>query len=162
MVAKDKVSFRGTILVYVVPILELPILALLTVLWLTGQLGDDGHYVVLLVLVSVIFTTWLVFNLHLELRLDHYHLSYRFPPFINRTRKYKREDIVYIEVKKDGGFIDEQKDKWRALWTKDKTFRFLTDHVLIVHTKDRKLVFSINNPDNFLPIIDEWKEIQDA
>jgi hypothetical protein len=158
MVAKDKVSFRGTFLVYVVPILELPALALVTVLWLTGQLGENGHYVVLMVLAAVVTATWLIFNLCLELRLDEYHLSYRYPPFINRTQKFKWDEIVSIQVKRDGGLVNEQKDKWRALWTKDKTFRFLTDHVLVVHLKDRKLVFSINEPQNFLKMIEEGQE----
>ncbi|WP_143962040.1 hypothetical protein [Litoribacter populi] len=161
MVAKDKVSFRGTFLVYVVPILELPVLALITVLWLTGQLGENGHYVLLLVLVSVAFATWLVFNLRLELRLDYTHFSYRFPPFIKSTREFKREEIVSMQVKKDGGLAEEQKDKWRALWTKDKTFRFLTDHVLVVKLKDRKLVFSINEPGIFQKMIQEESRINE-
>ncbi|MBT0811821.1 hypothetical protein KIH41_11085 [Litoribacter ruber] len=158
MVAKDKVSFRGTFLVYVVPILEFPVLALMTVLYFTGQLGEDGHYALLLVFASVIFATWLVFNLRLELRLDQYHLSYRFPPFINRTRKFKREDIVSLQIKRDGGLLDEQKDKWRALWTKDKTFRFLTDHILVVHLPEQKLVFSINEVEAFQKMIVEFEE----
>lgn len=66
MVVNETQSYRGTILMYGIILLELPTLVLISTLYFTGKLGDDGWIALLTVGTLIPFTFFLLMNITLE------------------------------------------------------------------------------------------------
>ena len=106
MVAQEQQSFRGTILMYGIILLELPTLTLISVLYFTGKLGDDGWVAMLVVGTLIPLSFLLLMSITLETRLDTYAFSYRSLPFQRSWKKLPLEEINSISVHKKDGILD--------------------------------------------------------
>lgn len=104
MVAQEQQSFRGTILMYGIILLELPTLTLISVLYFTGKLGDDGWVAMLVVGTLIPLSFLLLMSITLETRLDTHAFSYRNLPFRRSWKKLPLEQISSISIHKKDGF----------------------------------------------------------
>ena len=156
MVVQEHQSFRGTLLMYAMILLELPTFALICTLYFTGKLGEEG-WIALLVVGSLIPLTFLLLmNLTLETRMDKYSFSYKCGPFQRSWTKLKGEEIHSIAVNKKDGFLDYGGVGIRFSG-KTKAYVFFADYVIELETSKRKLVFSTNKPKEFQAMIDQWQ-----
>ena len=87
MVAQEQQSYRGSFLMYGIILLELPTLTLISVLYFTGKLGDDGWVAMLVVGTLIPLTFLLLMSITLETRLDTHAFSYRNLPFQRSWKK---------------------------------------------------------------------------
>ena len=156
MVVNEQQSFRGTILMYGMILLELPTLVLIIVLYLTGKLGEDGWIALLTVGTLMPLTFLLLMNISLETRMDHSSFSFRSGPFQRNWKKLGREEISSISVHKKDGFL-EYGGVGVRFSGKTKAYIFFADHVIELETGKRKLVFSTNKPREFGEMIEAWK-----
>jgi len=157
MVINESQSFRGSFLMYGMIMLETPTLLLIIVLWQTGNLGQDGPMTVGIVAGLMLLTFILLMSIKLDLRMDEKSLAFRFPPFGNKWKKIKKEDIQSINVKKLDGIFEYGGIGWR-LSRKQTAYVFPADHVIEVQLERRKLVFSTKKPKELEEMIDNWKE----
>jgi hypothetical protein len=157
MVVNEEHGFRGSILMYGIILLELPILILLFVLWQTGKLGDEGPIVMGVVFGIMFLVFSLLMNIRLELRLTTDGLSYRNPPFLNRWIKINPEEMKSIKVKKMDGLL-EYGGVGVRFSRKIKAYIFFADDVVEVQLAKKKLVFSTKKPREVEVVISLWKE----
>lgn len=156
MVVNESLNLRGTFVMWAILLLEIPTLVLLTVLYFTGQLGEDGLLAVLIVggIMTGAFT--LVMNLKLKLKVDRFGLAFQNPPFLNRWKKISIPEIQSIEVKRSDGML-EYGGVGVRFTRKTTAYLFYTDHILIVQTAKKKYVFSTRKPKELETIIESWK-----
>ncbi len=155
MVVNEQQNFRGTILMYGILLMEIPTLVLITVLYFTGKLGDEGWVALLIVgtLIPLVFV--LVMNITLETRMDNYSFSYKSGPFHRNWKKITKEEISSISINKKDGLLDYGGVGIRFSG-KTKAYIFFADYVIELETGKNKLVFSTNKPKEFQEMIEKW------
>jgi hypothetical protein len=156
MVVNESLDLRGTFVMWAMVLLEVPTLILLTVLYFTDHLGEDGWKIILIVGGLMIAAFTLLMNLRLMLRIDPYGLAFQNPPFLNRWKKISIPEITFIEVKKSDGLM-EYGGVGVRFSRKTIAYLFYTDYILIVQTAKRKYVFSTRKPQEIGEIIQSWK-----
>jgi hypothetical protein len=155
MVVTESQNFRGSWVIWVVLLLELPTLALVSVFYFTGKLGENSwiHLLIVAGIMGAVIT--LLLQIRLDIRMDEDTLSFKNPPFMNTWKKLKKEDILRIQVKKSDGMIEYGGLGVRFLG-KTRAYIFFSDHVLIAETTGRKYVFSTHKQNDLQKIIDHW------
>lgn len=156
MVAQEQQSYRGSFLMYGIILLELPTLTLISVLYFTGKLGDDGWVAMLVVGTLIPLTFLLLMSITLETRLDTHAFSYRNLPFQRSWKKLPLHQISSISVLKKDGILDYGGVGLR-FYGKTKAYIFFADHVIEVESGGRKLVFSTAKPKDFDAVISNWQ-----
>lgn len=157
MVVHERQSFRGTFLMYGIILLELPTLTLISVLYFTGKLGEDGWIPMLIVGTLIPLTFLLIMSISLETRMDAEAFSYRSSPFQSNWKKLPREQIKSIAIFKKDGLLDYGGVGLR-FFRKTKAYVFLADHVIEMKLGEKKLVFSTKKPKEFEAQIKVWNE----
>lgn len=155
MIAQEQQSFRGTILMYGIILFELPTLSIISVLYFTGKLGEDGWIPMLVVCTLIPLTFLLLMSITLETRLDTHAFSYRNLPFQRSWKKLPLEQISSISVHKKDGILDYGGVGLRFS-RKTKAYIFFADHVIEVAQGGKKLVFSTAKPKEFDKVIHRW------
>jgi len=159
MVVNETHSLRGSIIMYVMIMLEAPTMILMIVLWQTGHLGEEGPYIVLFIVGMMVLLFFVLMNTQLELRIDDKGITYRNPPFINKWRKIRKEDILNIELKKvDGMFEYGGVGIKKSL--RQTAYVYFTDHVIEIKLPKKKLVFSTEKPHEVKKMIRDWNQIE--
>lgn len=156
MVAQEQQSFRGTIVMYGIILLELPTLTLISVLYFTGKLGEDGWIPMLVVCTLIPLTFLLLMSITLETRLDTHAFSFRSLPFQRSWKKLPLEQISSISIHKKDGVLDYGGVGMRFS-RKTKAYIFFADHVIEVEQGGKKLVFSTAKPKDFDAVITTWQ-----
>lgn len=157
MVAQEQQSFRGTIVMYGILLLELPTLTLISVLYFTGKLGEDGWIPMLVVGTLIPLTFLLLMSITLETRLDPHAFSYRNLPFRRNWKKLPLGKVSSISVHKKDGILDYGGVGLRFSRT-TKAYIFFADYVIEVEEHGgKKLVFSTAKPKDFEAVINHWQ-----
>ena len=156
MVAQEQQSFRGTFVMYGIILLELPTLTLISVLYFTGKLGEDGWIPMLVVSTLIPLTFLLLMSITLETRLDTHAFSYRNLPFQRSWKQLPLEQISSISVHKKDGILDYGGIGMRFS-RKTKAYIFFADYVIEVEQGGKKLVFSTAKPKEFDAVISNWQ-----
>ena len=155
MVVNEKQSFRGTILMYGIILLELPTLVLISILYFTGKLGDDGWIALLTVGTLIPLAFFLLMNITLETRMDDSSFKYVSGPFRQTWKTIKKDEIASITIHKKDGFLDYGGIGMR-ISGKTRAYIFFADHVIEIETEKRKLVFSTTKPKEFQEMVTLW------
>ena len=97
-VYRETQTYRGTWVMYLILLIELPTLVLLLVFFV--QAKDKTEMGIALSVVGGTLTLILlfIFNLKLETRIDQIGVSFKFFPFVRNWRKYPKEKIKSITV----------------------------------------------------------------
>jgi hypothetical protein len=155
MVVKDRLSFRGTPVMYAMILLELPTLLLVGTFYFKGKLGDEGWIALLIVGTLLPLTFLLLMNISLDIRMDDSSFSYRSSPFQPKWKKLAIEEIRSISIHKKDGFLDYGGIGLR-ISGKTRAYIFLADHLIELEAGNRKLVFSTQKPEEFKEMIKNW------
>jgi hypothetical protein len=97
-VFNEEQTYRGTWVIYLLILIELPTLILLLVLLFNSKDKSEMGLVLALVLGTLGFVLLLILNLKLETRIDQSGVSFRYFPFIQTWRKFPKETIQSISV----------------------------------------------------------------
>lgn len=97
-VFNEEQTYRGTWVIYLLILIELPTLILLLVLLFNSKDKSEMGLVLALVLGTLGFVLLLILNLKLETRIDQSGVSFRYFPFIQSWRKFPKETIQSISV----------------------------------------------------------------
>jgi hypothetical protein len=99
LIFKEEQSYKGTWLMYLILMLEVPMIILVSmVIWnsekdqMTSVVGI-GTFILILTL-----TFFLIMSIRLETRIDEEGVKFKFFPFINKWRIYRKNEIERIEV----------------------------------------------------------------
>lgn len=155
MVINEQQSFRGTFLMYGVILLELPTLVLISTLYFTGKLGEEGWIALLIVGTLMPLAFFLLMNSTLETRMDDSSFRYKSGPFQRSWKILKKEDIKTVTVHKKDGFLDYGGIGVRFSGKKNACV-FLADHVIEIETGAIKIVLSTQKPREFEAMIESW------
>jgi len=95
---KEEQTYRGTWVMYLILMLEIPTLILVSVLVLNSSEGQkEDFFGLFFVLLVMILAMSLVLNLKLSTRIDETGIHYRYFPFF-KWRKISRDQIRSAEV----------------------------------------------------------------
>jgi hypothetical protein len=97
-VFNEEQTYRGTWVIYLLILIELPTLILLLVLLFNSKDKSEMGLVLTLVLGTLGFVFLLILNLKLETRIDQSGVSFRYFPFIQSWLKFPKETIQSISV----------------------------------------------------------------
>ncbi len=97
-VFKETQTYRGTWIMYLIVLVEIPTLILLLTLFFKEENKTEMGIALGLVTITMAFIFLLLFNLKLETRIDQFGISFRYFPFINSWRKYPFDQIKKLEV----------------------------------------------------------------
>ncbi|MCH6201071.1 hypothetical protein MMU07_15905 [Aquiflexum sp. LQ15W] len=157
MVVNETQSFRGSIIMFGMIMLEIPTLVLLIVLWQKGKLGEDGLPAVLFVGAIIVVTFLFLMSIKLELRMDDKSISFRNPPLKNKWQKIPFNEIDSIQVKKMDGLLEYGGIGVRYSRSV-KAYIFFSDHVVEVKLPKKKLVFSTRKHHEIKEMVAVWNE----
>ncbi|WP_209330548.1 hypothetical protein [Lunatimonas salinarum] len=162
MVVNERQNFMGSILMWGMIMLEAPTLILLTTLHFTGNLGDEGWKVLLVVFGILAVTFFFVLSISLELRADETGISFRNPPFLYTWKKIPLSDIRSVTVKKSAGLMDYGGVGVRISKTRT-AYIFFSDHVLEIQrwSTPKTLIFSTHRHRDLQQLIEVWQVEQD-
>lgn len=136
---KESQSYLGTWVMYVILLTEVPVLILLTVLYVTS---DDKHEMAIalgVVLGTLVLVFALIFNLRLETRIDDKSVSFRYTPFILKWRQFPRERINSYQVIKYSPITDF--GGWGFKGNKTtKAYSVLGDEGLLLDVGEKKKI----------------------
>jgi hypothetical protein len=156
MVFKEKQSFRNSWLIFFLVFFQVPVMILMTVNWITGELGEKGYMEWLMLMAVLVAVFWLVWSPELETRIDRYGLQYRCYPFVRDWRKYKKEEIVSVEVRKRGPL-------WRlgGLGIRYRfghwAYVFNNKYSVLVTLSNKQFEISTRKPEEIRSMVAEWK-----
>jgi hypothetical protein len=97
-VFKETQTYRGTWVMYLIIMIEFPVLLLLLIFFIQAEDKAEMGFALIFAgsIISLLFL--LLMNLKLETRIDQMGVSFKYFPFINAWRKYPREKIHSISV----------------------------------------------------------------
>jgi hypothetical protein len=97
-VYKETQSYRGTWIIYLIILIELPTIILLLTFYLLAEDKAEMGVALTIVAGTMALIFLFIFNLRLETRIDQNGISFKYFPFIRSWRKYPKESIKTITV----------------------------------------------------------------
>lgn len=92
-------NYRGTWVMYLILMTELPMLVLVTIILFNSKTDNNEIFLHLgLVLLIMSGAFLLLMNIQLQTRIDHKGVHYRFIPFLNKWRIIPKENIQSINL----------------------------------------------------------------
>lgn len=157
-VFNEEQTYRGTWVMYLILLLELPTLILLLVLFFQAEEKSEMGTALIVVVSSLFLIFLLIFNLKLETRIDDYGLSYRYFPFIRNWRKIEKSQILSIGVINYSPITDY--GGWGLKGNKTaKAYSILGDEgVLIDIGEKKKIMIGTSKAKELRTYLENWKE----
>lgn len=97
-VFNESQTYRGTWLIYLILLIELPTVILLTVLFFTSEEKQEMGVALVFVFGIMSLILVLILNIKLETRIDHQGIHFRYLPFIRKWRLLSKISILSAEV----------------------------------------------------------------
>ncbi|GAB2492603.1 hypothetical protein [Algoriphagus taiwanensis] len=99
LVFKEMQSYKGTWVMYLILVIELPIILLVaTLIWNTENGMKEGLWGLGIVVLIVSLVFMLLMLIRLETRIDEYGVKFRFFPFISSWRTFPKSQIRQIQI----------------------------------------------------------------
>lgn len=155
---KEEQTYRGTWVMYLVLMLEIPTLVLVTVLILNDDSGSkEGFYgfVVIIAVMAIVLT--FLFNLKLKTRIDETGIHYAYFPLIKwrtipKSQIKSAEVIMFNPIADHGG--------WGIKGNKTtKAYTVIGDAGLSIDLAEKKkIVIGTQKPKELGEFIENWME----
>ncbi|MBN7817903.1 hypothetical protein [Algoriphagus pacificus] len=157
-VFNESQSYRGTWIMYLIILTELPVLILLLVLFSMNDDKQEMGIALAVVLGAVGLSLTLILNVRLETRIDDYGVSYRYFPFIRNWRKIEKAQISSIRVINYSPITDY--GGWGLKGNKTaKAYSILGDEgILIDIGKKKKIMIGTSKAKELRVYLENWKE----
>lgn len=151
-------SYRGTWVIYIILLLELPTLVLLLVFFFQAADKSEMGTALIVVISTLFLILLLILNIKLETRLDDSGVSYRYVPFVRKWRKLEKETIKDIKVVSYSPITDF--GGWGIKGNKTtKAYSILGDEGLLVDTGGKKkIMIGTSKVKELKEFIENWRE----
>jgi hypothetical protein len=155
---KEEQNYKGTWVMYLVLMLEIPMLVLVTTLVSTSDMdkkeGVLGIFFILLVMIGVLA---LIFNLTLETRIDGNGIQYRYFPLI-KWRKIPKQQIRSATVISFNPLTDH--GGWGIKGNKTtKAYTVIGNSGLSIDLGEKKkILIGTQKPEELGEFIENWME----
>lgn len=158
-VFNESQSYKGTWVIYVILMLELPTVILLTVLYFTTEEKQEMGFALVFIFGIMSLVLFLFFNIRLETRIDHQGIHYRYLPFIRNWKLIKKESIRSMEVItfnpiSDYGGWGMKGNKTTKLYNITGDAGFLVDS-----GETKKTLLGTLKAKELKSFLDDWKEV---
>lgn len=159
MIFKEVQSYRGTWLMYLILIIELPMLILVgTVIWTSKPDSQEAIWLIpmiFLIMGSVfMFLMWI----KLETRIDSYSIKYRYVPFFFKWKSIPKEAVKSIEVITYSPISDYGGWGLKGNST-TKAYSVLGDQGLLIDIGQKKrIMIGTQKAQELKPFIETWRE----
>jgi hypothetical protein len=94
----EEQTYRGTWVIYLLLLIELPTLVLILVLLFNSEDKSEIGFTLAFVISTLGLVFLLIVNLKMETRIDTYGVSFRYFPFIRSWRKFPKGTIQSISI----------------------------------------------------------------
>ncbi len=156
---KEEQTYRGTWVMYLILMLEIPTLILVSVGVLTGESDDKTEGMIALIVVFSIMTLvmGLIFNIRLETRIDEKGIHYKYFPFVKwrliEKHKIREARVVSFSPLTDHG-------GWGIKGNKTtKAYTVIGDTGLSIDLGEKKkILIGTQKPKELSEFIENWME----
>lgn len=156
---KEEQTYRGTWLMYLILMLELPTLTLLSVVVFTSESSDktEGMIVLLAVFCIMALVMGLIFNLKLETRIDDKGIHYKYFPFV-KWRLIEKHQIRKVDVVSFSPLTDH--GGWGIKGNRTtKAYTVIGDTGLTIDVGEKKkILIGTQKPKELAEFIENWME----
>lgn len=161
-VYNESQSYRGSWIMYLIILTELPVLILLLVLFFINDDKQEMGIALAVVLGSIGLSLTLILNVRLETRIDDQGVHFRYFPFISKWRHIPSEKIHHLEVKSFSPLTDF--GGWGIKKRKSiKSYTILGDEGLLIDTGEKlKTLIGTKDAKKLKTFLEAWKEVQNA
>jgi hypothetical protein len=155
---KEEQTYRGTWLMYLILMLEIPSLILVSVVVFSGDSDSTEGIIALFAVFGVMALVMaLIFNIKMETRIDEKGVHYRYYPFI-RWRLIGKNQIRKAEVKTFSPLTDH--GGWGIKGNRTtKAYTVLGDTGLLIDLREKKnVLLGTQKPKELSEFIETWME----
>ena len=156
---KEEQTYRGTWVMYLMLMLEIPTLTLVSVVILTDESPDKQSGIIALIAVFSIMALvmGLIFNIKLETRIDEKGINYRYFPF-TKWRLIDKSQIRNATVETFSPLTDH--GGWGIKGNKTtKAFTVIGDKGLSIDLGEhKKILVGTQKPKELSEFIENWME----
>lgn len=159
LIFKEEQSYRGTWLMYLILMLEIPMISLVS--FLIWRSEPDKSRAILIIgtflgVLSLVF--FFLMSITLKTRIDPDGVKFRFSPFINNWKTFRKEEIQSIEVVEYSPISDF--GGWGLKGNRStKAYSVLGDQGLLLDIgQKKKVMIGTQKPKELRSYIEEWQK----
>lgn len=156
---KEEQTYRGTWVMYLILLLEIPTLVLVSVLVLTGESSErmEGMIALIAVFSVMALVMGLIFNIKLETRIDEKGIHYKYFPFV-KWRLIEKHEIREAGVISLSPLADH--GGWGIKGNKTtKAYTVIGDTGLSIDLGEKKkILIGTQKPKELSEFIENWME----
>lgn len=151
-------SYRGTWVMYLILLVELPTIVLLLVFFLKEDDKSEMGIALIVVIGSLFIILLFLFTLKLETRIDDLGISFRYFPFIRKWRKIEKDQILSVKVINYSPVMDY--GGWGLKGNKTtKAYSILGDEGILIDTGEKKrIMIGTSKTKELKEFLENWKE----
>jgi hypothetical protein len=151
-------TYRGTWIMYLILLFELPTLVLLLVFFFRAEDKSEMGTALIVVISTLLLVFLFILNLKLETRIDDNGVSFRYFPFIRSWRKIEKDRILSIRVINYSPITDY--GGWGLKGNKTaKAYSILGDEGLLISTgEEKKIMIGTSKAKELRVFLENWKE----
>ena len=157
-VYKEVQSYRGTWVLYLIILVELPTIILLLTFYLKAEDKAEMGVALTVIAGTMALIFLFIFNLRLETRIDQNGISFKYFPFIRSWRKYPEESIKTVTVINYSPVMDY--GGWGIKGNKTtKAYSILGDQGLLFDVGEKKkIMIGTMRAKELEQYLSSWKE----
>lgn len=155
---KEEQTYRGTWVMYLILMLEVPTLVLVSVVAFTSESEkQEGMIALIAVFCIMALVMGLIFNIKLETRIDEQGIHYKYFPFI-KWRLIDKSQILHASVQPFSPLSDH--GGWGIKGNKTtKAFTVMGDTGLVLDLGEKKkILIGTQKPKELSEFIENWME----
>lgn len=151
-------SYRGTWVMYLILLVELPTIVLLLVFFLKEDDKSEMGIALIVVIGSLFIILLFLSTLKLETRIDDLGISFRYFPFIRKWRKIEKDQILSVKVINYSPVMDY--GGWGLKGNKTtKAYSILGDEGILIDTGEKKrIMIGTSKTKELKEFLENWKE----
>ena len=140
-VFNESQSYRGTWVIYLILLVELPTFILMLVLFFSSEEKKEIGIALIFVISILSLVLTLILNIKLETRIDYSGIHFRYHPFIRKWRLIPKNSIISTGVISFNPLLDF--GGWGMKTNKTtKLFNVTGDQGLLIESNESKKYFS--------------------
>ncbi len=157
-VFNEEQTYRGTWIIYLILLFELPTIVLLLVFYFRAEDKSEMGTALIVVVSTLLLIFLLILNLKLETRIDDKGVSFRYFPFIRNWRLIEKDRILSIQVINYSPITDY--GGWGLKGNKTaKAYSILGDEGILISTGERKkIMIGTSKAKELRVFLENWKE----
>lgn len=157
-VFNESQSYRGTWVIYLILLVELPTLILMLVLFFSSEEKKEIGIALVFVISVLSLVLTLILNMKLETRIDDHGIHFRYLPFIRKWRLIPKKFITAAEVISFNPLLDF--GGWGMKSNKTtKLFNITGNHgILIESDESKKILLGTLKAEELKSFLEDWME----